>query len=164
MIAEGGCDSKTGERSEGDEMVKDGMEWEASAKSLIRNSGRLDKREVHRVQENVIPRLSFSSRSTLSSCGTSPANRTRPEPKAEIRSFSCALEIWNGRNHQTPLVSLQVNRTLEDHSVRGVSKSDFTMSERILISFSGRTANYNRFSSQAPCRQIEHTLPNNPVL
>jgi hypothetical protein len=40
MIAEGGCDSKTGERTDGEEMVKDGMAWEASAKSLMRNSWR----------------------------------------------------------------------------------------------------------------------------
>jgi len=40
IIAEGGCDSKTGERSDGEEIVKDGIECEASAKSLMRNSGR----------------------------------------------------------------------------------------------------------------------------
>jgi hypothetical protein len=38
MIAEGGWDSKTGERSGREEMVKDGIEWAASAKSLMRNS------------------------------------------------------------------------------------------------------------------------------
>ena len=40
MIAEGGCDSNTGERSDGEVMVKDGIDREARAKSLMRNSGK----------------------------------------------------------------------------------------------------------------------------
>jgi len=39
MMADGGCDSSTGERSEGEERVKDGMECDASASSVTRNSG-----------------------------------------------------------------------------------------------------------------------------
>ena len=38
-MADGGWDSSTGERSEGDERVKDGIECEASASSVMRNSG-----------------------------------------------------------------------------------------------------------------------------
>lgn len=38
IIADGKCDSSTGERSEGDERVKDGIECEASASSVMRNS------------------------------------------------------------------------------------------------------------------------------
>ena len=37
-MADGGCDSSTGERSEADDRVKDGIECEASASSVIRNS------------------------------------------------------------------------------------------------------------------------------
>lgn len=39
IMAEGGCDSRTGESNDWEERVKEGMEWEARAKSLIRNSG-----------------------------------------------------------------------------------------------------------------------------
>ena len=38
-MADGGCDSTTGEISEEDESVKDGMECEARASSVMRNSG-----------------------------------------------------------------------------------------------------------------------------
>jgi hypothetical protein len=38
-MADGECDSSTGERSERDERVKDGMECEARASSVMRNSG-----------------------------------------------------------------------------------------------------------------------------
>jgi hypothetical protein len=38
-MADGGCDSSTGERSEADERVRDGIECEASASSVMRNSG-----------------------------------------------------------------------------------------------------------------------------
>ena len=38
IMADGGWDSSTGERSEADERVKDGIECEASASSVIRNS------------------------------------------------------------------------------------------------------------------------------
>ena len=37
-MADGECDSSTGERSERDERVKDGMECEARASSVMRNS------------------------------------------------------------------------------------------------------------------------------
>jgi hypothetical protein len=39
MMADGGCDSSTCERSEADESVRDGIECEASASSVMRNSG-----------------------------------------------------------------------------------------------------------------------------
>jgi hypothetical protein len=45
MMADGGCDSSTGERREGDERVKDVMECEASASSVMRNSG-IDRRRT----------------------------------------------------------------------------------------------------------------------
>lgn len=38
IIAEGGCDSRTGESNLADESVCDVMEWEANARSLIMNS------------------------------------------------------------------------------------------------------------------------------
>jgi hypothetical protein len=38
-MADGGCDSSTGESKEAEETVKDGIECEASASSVIRNSG-----------------------------------------------------------------------------------------------------------------------------
>lgn len=37
-MADGGCDSSTGERSEADERVSDGIECEANASSVMRNS------------------------------------------------------------------------------------------------------------------------------
>lgn len=46
MMADGGCDSSTGERSEGEERVKDGIECEASASSVMRNSGNRPGRTV----------------------------------------------------------------------------------------------------------------------
>ena len=48
-MADGGCDSSTGERSEEDERVKDGMECEASASSVMRNSGIVREKTVSAV-------------------------------------------------------------------------------------------------------------------
>jgi hypothetical protein len=52
MMADGGCDSSTGERSEGEERVKDGIECDASASSVMRNSGNGHGRMVSTENQN----------------------------------------------------------------------------------------------------------------
>ena len=52
MMADGGCDSSTGERSEGEERVKDGIECDARASSVMRNSGNGHGRTVSTGTEN----------------------------------------------------------------------------------------------------------------
>jgi hypothetical protein len=53
-MADGGCNSSTCERSEGDERVEDGIECEASASSVMRNSGSGPRRIVSAKNEKQI--------------------------------------------------------------------------------------------------------------
>lgn len=52
IMADGGCDSSTGERSEGEERVKDGIECDARASSVMRNSGNGPERLVSTENRN----------------------------------------------------------------------------------------------------------------
>ena len=87
-MADGECDSSTGERSEEDESVKDRMECEARASSVMTNSrvGPDKYGERKLIDNHCSPRPSFRSNSTLDS-RVRPA-RQRPVPRAFTRSAS----------------------------------------------------------------------------
>jgi hypothetical protein len=54
IMADGGCNSRTCERSEGDERVMDGIECEASASSVTRNSVSGPRRTVSAKNDKLI--------------------------------------------------------------------------------------------------------------
>ncbi len=86
MMAVGWCDSSTGERSDSEVRVKDGMECEARASSVIRNSSNGQRQDSGGQNAHYSPIPSFISNSTFDS-RVRPV-RLRPVPRDLIRSES----------------------------------------------------------------------------